>query len=154
MSKAERLSKLLESYGWATKLTRGETITYHCRAGELILPTDDTKFDVDDVVDFFEKIGWSQNPPATEVRTVLEESNSANFSAKRFFNSDRLATSTYKDGSICMKPKDHCTQRSRVHDYVVDGIDPEFLDDTIAGLNDVAEGRVKPLDWVLDGPAE
>lgn len=26
---------------------------------------------------------------------------------------------------------------------------PEFLADMITGLNDVAEGRVKPLDWVL-----
>ena len=31
-------------------------------------------------------------------------------------------------------------------------LNPQLLQDTIDGLNDLAAGRVKPLDWVLDSP--
>jgi hypothetical protein len=54
-----------------------------------------------------------------------------------------------KDGNIHLIPLDHLDEDERAL-Y----LDPQLLQDTIAGLNDAAEGRVKSLDWVLDGPDE
>jgi hypothetical protein len=54
-----------------------------------------------------------------------------------------------KRGDIHLIPLDHLDEDERAV-Y----LNQEFLQDTIDGLNDVTAGRVKPLDWVLDGPDE
>ena len=54
-----------------------------------------------------------------------------------------------KDDKIHLIPLDHLEEDERAV-Y----LDPQLLQDTIAGLNDAAEGRVRSLDGVLDGPDE
>ncbi len=48
-------------------------------------------------------------------------------------------------GGFLLVPLDHLSEGERAVFR-----DNQFLKDTVAGINDVVAGRVKPLDWVLD----
>jgi hypothetical protein len=48
-------------------------------------------------------------------------------------------------GGILLVPLDHLSEGEQAVFR-----DPRFLRDTLAGIDDMVAGRIKPLDWVLD----